>query len=125
MVSSQVPFPCHYSLRFTVRKANKPFLKTDTMFFKKKIWGTFHAMLSRKLRESVGAPTPFVTIARSHPKCLPLLSRKLPESVWAPHKLLNCENVCECEKAWANRVVLYQDFSLYGTTMQIVSDFIS
>jgi hypothetical protein len=74
-----------YSLRFTIRKANKPFSKTDTMFFKK-IWVTFHAFsLSRNCEKSsqvlahtfsqshtfsqfarkcVGSPHTFLQIAR-------------------------------------------------------------
>jgi hypothetical protein len=62
---SQAPFLCLYSPRFTVRKANKPFSKTDTMFFKK--YGG-HSTLSRKLRElreSVGGVLAH-TFSQSH-----------------------------------------------------------
>jgi hypothetical protein len=105
---SQAPFLCHYSLRYTVRKANKPFSKADEMFFKK-IWKTFHAFsqIVRKrggrphtfsqLREIIPSVSPhFLTIPRFLVICKKVCRR--------PTRFLaNCEKACDCEKAWVDK----------------------
>jgi hypothetical protein len=92
---SQAPFLCHYSLRFAVREANRPFSKTNKMFVKK-ISGTFHAF-SQFARKCGGRPVSphYLAIAHFLTICEKVCGRPT-------HFLANCEKVRDCEKAWAD-----------------------
>jgi hypothetical protein len=105
---SQAPFLCHYSLRFTVREANRPFSKTDKMFVKK-ISGTFHAF-SQFARKCGGRPHTFSQLREIIPSVSPhflaiALFLAICEKVCGrpTHFLANCEKVCNCKKAWADK----------------------
>jgi hypothetical protein len=58
---SQAPFLCHYSPRFTVRKANKLFSKTDQYNVFQKNMGDFPRFLANS-EKAWGAPTHYLAI---------------------------------------------------------------
>jgi hypothetical protein len=95
---SQAPLLCHYSLRFTVREANRPFSKTDKMFVKKTS-GTSHAF-SQFARKRGGRPHTFSQLREIIPSVSPHFLAiacflAICEKVcWRPHTFLQIARKC-------------------------------
>jgi hypothetical protein len=107
-----------------VRKGNKPFSKTDTMFFKKNMGDfPFHAF-SQFARKRGGRLYTFSLLQEINPSVDPHFLAiahflTICEKVCGlpTHFLANCKKMCDCEKAWADNMQLSAKFIVVTTIL--------